>query len=43
MKKLNKKDYNMLLSWATNEIKEYQKFIKEIKKQYEKSKKSKKG
>lgn len=37
---MTKKEYNLLLKWAKGEIKEYEKFIKEITKQYEKSKKS---
>ena len=32
---MTKKQYNILFKWATNEIKAYQEFIKEIKKLYE--------
>lgn len=35
---LTKKTYNILRKWAENEIKEYEKFIKMLDKEYEKTK-----
>lgn len=41
MKKITKKDYEELLKWATREIDEWNKFIKDLKKRYENCKKCK--